>query len=118
MPRNLQPWGGLGLTTGLLDADSLAEALKLVMVEGKPMSLLTAWSDARRHAFETIVSPMSSRNKLRCHEVNPDEPTMDPFFRILLSPDEDEQRKKLGSMFHGWDTDMRQVLATHDGYKN
>ena len=114
---NLQPWGGLGLTTGLLDADSLADALELIMLKGEDISLLAAWSDARRRAFETIVSPMSSRNKARCHEVDPNEPTTDPFFKVLLSPSDDERQKELGSMLDGWDTNMRHVLAICNGEK-
>jgi 2-polyprenyl-6-methoxyphenol hydroxylase-like FAD-dependent oxidoreductase len=37
--------GAMGLTTGILDADALADALELIIHEGKPISVLDVYSD-------------------------------------------------------------------------
>ncbi|OOQ86326.1 hypothetical protein PEBR_21904 [Penicillium brasilianum] len=77
------PWGGLGLTTGILDVDSLADALGYVINDGMSESVLQAWSDARLDVFNNIVSPIASQNFRRCYEVDPETPFVDPFFRML-----------------------------------
>ncbi|KUL84860.1 hypothetical protein ZTR_08256 [Talaromyces verruculosus] len=60
------PFGALGLTTGLLDADAVADTLIMIMNEDKPVDLLNVYSDERKRVFQTFVDPMSSQNKLRC----------------------------------------------------
>ncbi|PCG94967.1 Monooxygenase, FAD-binding [Penicillium occitanis (nom. inval.)] len=77
------PWGGLGLTTGILDADSLAEALEYVVIRGRGEEILQAWSDARVDVFKNIVSPTATRNLRRCNEVDPNNPFSDRLFRMI-----------------------------------
>ncbi|RDL41315.1 Uncharacterized protein BP5553_01294 [Venustampulla echinocandica] len=81
------PWGGLGLTTGLLDADSLADALNFVINDGKPLSILRSWADARHAVFKDFINPVSTANKLRCHDTNPDDPKSDPFLKAVMEQD-------------------------------
>lgn len=57
------PTGGLGLTTGALDAFALAEILAAVENEGRDVGVLDAWSDDRRRMFIEIASPQATRNK-------------------------------------------------------
>ncbi|KAH8703175.1 hypothetical protein BGW36DRAFT_261156, partial [Talaromyces proteolyticus] len=77
------PWGGLGLTTGILDADSLADAFEYVINQGRGEEILQAWSNARLDVFKEIVSPTATRNLLRCHEVDPSNPFSDQLFRMI-----------------------------------
>ncbi|KAE8139523.1 hypothetical protein BDV38DRAFT_291238 [Aspergillus pseudotamarii] len=60
------PMGAMGLTTGLIDSEALADALELIIHEGKPISILDTYSDERRRVFQTFVDPTSTQNKLRC----------------------------------------------------
>ncbi|KAB5549533.1 hypothetical protein GE09DRAFT_176824 [Coniochaeta sp. 2T2.1] len=86
------PWGGLGLTTGLLDVDALGDAFELVLNEGKPDSVLDIWAQARHAVWKNIVDPMSTSNQLRCLNIDPDKPKEDPFFKILLERDAELQQ--------------------------
>ncbi|KAK7894366.1 hypothetical protein LTR67_006127 [Exophiala xenobiotica] len=45
------PIGGLGLTTGILDAGPMARALTAVIQRGAPESLLDRWSELRRKSW-------------------------------------------------------------------
>ncbi|OQV05081.1 FAD binding domain-containing protein [Cladophialophora immunda] len=45
------PIGGLGLTTGILDAGPMARALTAVIRRGAPESLLDRWSELRRNSW-------------------------------------------------------------------
>ncbi|KAL2831858.1 hypothetical protein BJY01DRAFT_254143 [Aspergillus pseudoustus] len=51
------PVGGLGLTTGLLDAALLARNLKQIITESGPLSLLKAYGETRRDVFQNVTSP-------------------------------------------------------------
>lgn len=106
----IQPWGGLGLSTGLLDADSLADALGYVIRQGMPRSLLQQWADARRHVFRDLVSPVSSANKSRCHETDPDNPTTDPFFDMLLKKDNEHDLQALAEAMSAMATDVTKFI--------
>ncbi|KAF2089669.1 FAD/NAD(P)-binding domain-containing protein [Saccharata proteae CBS 121410] len=53
------PYAGMGLGTGLLDASSLAEVLTSHLRRGAPDTLLDAWARARRDVFKNIVDPFS-----------------------------------------------------------
>lgn len=102
----------MGLTTGLLDADSLADTLEYVLVEGKPPLVMQAWADARREVFTSIVDPVSSANRLRCHDTDRDNPTSDPFFRMLLAEDNDAEREAVASSLAAMATDMSRLVGS------
>ncbi|OAL35153.1 hypothetical protein AYO20_05630 [Fonsecaea nubica] len=104
------PWGGLGLSTGLLDADSLADALTHVLSQGVSTSILRRWADARREVFLKLVSPISSANKLRCHETDPDNPNSDPFFEMLRKEDNEQELAALMSDMSEMATDVSQLI--------
>lgn len=65
------PVGGLGLTTGLLDAAHLAKALKQVILQGDNPKVLTTYSDVRRRIFMERTSPASTDNLLRLFSQDP-----------------------------------------------
>ncbi|KAL2787236.1 FAD binding domain-containing protein [Aspergillus keveii] len=105
------PWGGLGLTTGILDADSLADALEYVIKGGKPEAVLKTWSRARLDVFKNIVSPTATRNFRRCYETDPNNPLSEPFFRLIH-----ENSDGLIDLNRGYQqmaTDMSRLLHCH-----
>ncbi|CEJ60599.1 hypothetical protein PMG11_09168 [Penicillium brasilianum] len=66
------PVGGLGLTTGLLDAAHLAKALKQVIWHDDDPKVLTTYSDVRRRIFLERTSPLSTGNLLRLFSQDPE----------------------------------------------
>ncbi|KFY16144.1 hypothetical protein V491_05431 [Pseudogymnoascus sp. VKM F-3775] len=102
------PWGGLGLTTGILDADSLADALGFVINNGKPEAVLQAWSDARIDVFKNIVSPTATKNLLRCYEADPENPLLDPFFKMIH--ENSEELNSINQNYERMVTDMSQLV--------
>ncbi|KAK2685632.1 hypothetical protein QWA68_015437 [Fusarium oxysporum] len=72
------PIGGLGLCTGMLDADALAQALDLALnrFSCEPEAqeeCFKAYSSARRQVFQTVIYPTSSAAKTRLQCGNPDD---------------------------------------------
>ncbi|OJI96473.1 hypothetical protein ASPVEDRAFT_78242 [Aspergillus versicolor CBS 583.65] len=51
------PVGGLGLTTGLLDAALLGRNLKKIIVDNEPPSLLESYGETRRDVFQNVTNP-------------------------------------------------------------
>lgn len=82
----------------------MADALILVIKDGKPASILQTWADARLRIFKDIVSPTASKNKLRCHEADPNNPFADPFFRMIR--DKDGDLKCVNEAYERMVTDM------------
>lgn len=66
------PTGGLGLTTGLLDAAHVADALKKIILEGASEDILDSYSDARRKIFMENTGPTSKANMLRLYSQEPE----------------------------------------------
>lgn len=104
--------GGLGLNTGMLDADALAEALIMVLNEGVADQVLDMYSDTRRQVFGFFVDPMSTQNKLRVENHAPETASQtDGYLRILArGPTADEQRDMM-KPFETWRTDIRAMAA-------
>ncbi|KAL6248691.1 hypothetical protein RBB50_004946 [Rhinocladiella similis] len=105
------PWGALGLTTGLLDAESLADALDYVINHGKALSVLQTWSDSRRKAFATVTNPISTKNKLRCSDQNPDTAAKDDAFLKAIVDRDEEKLAEIAHSFDNWRTDMTQLVS-------
>jgi 2-polyprenyl-6-methoxyphenol hydroxylase-like FAD-dependent oxidoreductase len=81
------PFGGMGLTGGILDAGALGDVLIAVMKDGKSEALLTRYSDLRRKVFVEIVDPRSQANVRRISETDPDTVGQtDPFLKMLNDP--------------------------------
>lgn len=78
------PFGAFGLTSGLLDAAALADAL-IAMHNGKASAhALEYYADERRKVFTEIVNPLSQANKERLHDADPSTlGDRDPFLRRI-----------------------------------
>lgn len=106
------PVGGLGLCTGLLDVDLLYQAFDLIINHSyhDPQDLLAEYSAARRCVFQTLVSPISSANKLRLHESDPDDAALEDWFlRILRRGIPQEIGKAHSPLQQAWRTDIRSI---------
>lgn len=66
------PCGGLGLTSGLLDAVHLGPALTAVLHGRAPDAVLDEYAQARRDIFVNVTSPAASENKRRLMEADPE----------------------------------------------
>ena len=62
--------GGLGLTTGLLDATVCGNALGRIF-KGESDSLLDKYAESRRKVFLTFTNPVSILNKERVMSTDP-----------------------------------------------
>ncbi|KAL4878106.1 FAD/NAD(P)-binding domain-containing protein [Aspergillus karnatakaensis] len=102
------PYGAMGLNTGLLDGDALAEALIMILQEGKSDELLTVYSDARRKVFQTFVDPTTTANKLRLHAPDPAAAAYDDeYFRSMQDPTAEVLADAARPYFETWRTDMK-----------
>lgn len=59
------PVGGLGLTTGLLDASMLAQVLERVFCKGASSDLLNEYATTRRNVFVNYTDPTATANRQR-----------------------------------------------------
>lgn len=81
------PFGGMGLTGGILDAGALGDVLVAVINERKSEALLDRYSDLRRKVFLEVVDPRSQANVRRISETDPDTVGQtDPFLKMLNDP--------------------------------
>lgn len=99
----------MGLCTGLLDAEALADSIDLIINEGKTLALLDHYSYERQRVFQTFVNPVTTMNKLRC-TADPDLADEDWLLRLLnTNPGSLEGSEK--EYFDTWRTDMRSLIA-------
>lgn len=68
----VNPVGGLGLTSGLLDAVSLGDALVAVIEGKRDERVLDAYAAERRRVFMEVVSPTAQENRRRVGERDPE----------------------------------------------
>ncbi|KAF4957051.1 hypothetical protein FGADI_3465 [Fusarium gaditjirri] len=86
------PVGGLGMTTGLLDAAHLGKALTQVLNENAPETVLDEYAKARRDTFKNITDPMSTANLLRLRSTAPEDvATREKFFKMMNDPNKKAQ---------------------------
>jgi 2-polyprenyl-6-methoxyphenol hydroxylase-like FAD-dependent oxidoreductase len=106
----------MGLNTGLLDADALAETLIMVLAEGKPLELLDIYSDERRKVFQLFVDPVSTQNKLRVQNNDQEVATRDDwYFRLMANPSKEALMELATPYFETWKTDIRAIWQKRVG---
>ncbi|KAJ5768907.1 hypothetical protein N7520_003466 [Penicillium odoratum] len=103
------PYGAMGLNTGILDGDALAEALIMILNEGRSDDILTSYSDARRKVFQYFVDPTTTANKLRLHLPSETAAEDDDYLRSLQSLTPEALEKGAKPYFETWRTDIRAV---------
>ncbi|GAP36180.1 FAD-dependent oxidoreductase [Piscinibacter sakaiensis] len=89
------PCGGLGLTSGLLDAAHLGDALAAVVRGAAPDRVLDDYAAERRRIFLEFTSPTASENKRRLGERDPARRRADLERLQRLNDDPDLQRQVL-----------------------
>ena len=89
------PFGGLGLTSGLLDADVLGDALPPVIKQAADDVLLDRYADERRRIFLEITGPTAAENIRRLKETDPDKKRADRARLEKLKTDRHFQREAL-----------------------
>ncbi|KAL1980059.1 hypothetical protein VTN96DRAFT_4678 [Rasamsonia emersonii] len=91
------PFGGLGLTGGLLDAGALSDCLIAVLNNDVPDTVLDKYAELRRDIFLKVVDPTTQANIRRLFE-NDSETCRetDPFFRTLATASSSERQKIRG----------------------
>lgn len=92
------PFGGLGLTGGILDAGAVADAL-VGIHEGKTSdAILDKYAEVRRRIFVDTVDPTSQKNKERLHDDHPETlGDRDSFLHMLRTADVDDLQKVRGN---------------------
>ena len=88
------PFGGLGLTGGILDAAAISDALIGMYVGKAGDSILDKYVQIRRQIFVETVNPTSQANKLRLHDSDPDTiGDRDPFLNMLRNASFEELQR-------------------------
>lgn len=84
------PFGGLGLTGGLVDIEGLYECLAGIYEGKADDSILDKYSEIRRQKYLTIVDPISRDNVQRLFTQDPETVfETDPFIKLLKSLEND-----------------------------
>jgi len=88
------PFGGLGLTGGLLDAAAISDAL-IGIHQGKAGdAILDRYAVVRRDIFLETVNPTSQENKKRLQDSDPATVgERDPFLKLLREADEQQKQQ-------------------------
>ncbi|KAF2502666.1 FAD/NAD(P)-binding domain-containing protein [Lophium mytilinum] len=86
------PFGGMGLTSGIVDVGGLCDCL-LAIHHGKAGDeVLDIYSDKRMEKFKTVVDPISSSNFRRLFENDPEKAKEDDeFFKLCLKAESDNE---------------------------
>lgn len=89
------PYGGLGLTSGLLDADLLGDALPAVIKRAADDDLLDRYAQERQRVFREVTGPTAAENKRRLKETDPEKKRVDNERFNKLRDDAQFQREVL-----------------------
>lgn len=99
------PFGGLGLTGGMVDTRNLADCL-IGMRDGETdESILDKWDEVRREKWHNVINPVSSANLKRLNQKDPDAAIQqDEFFQLLKRAESDPSLLKgFGDVFRFYD---------------
>jgi len=89
------PFGGLGLTGGLVDVGGLAECLIGVQNGWAGDEILDKYDEIRREKFQEVINPVSSSNFLRVSATDPGEALVkDEFLMMVEKARTDKETRK------------------------
>lgn len=91
------PFGGLGLTGGLVDVGGLAECFEGIATGQADKSILDKYDEVRRGLWHSVINPISSSNFLRVSATDPETAAeKDEFLAMIETAGHDmEVRKEL-----------------------
>jgi len=92
------PLGGLGLTTGLLDAATLGNCLTRVIAKGESETLLDKYAEQRRKAWADVTDKESAAFKFRLSSMKPEHVAERNRYFNALNNDPDIHRRIADSM--------------------
>ena len=99
------PFGGLDLNGGMVDAGNIADCL-IGMLDGETDdSILDKWDEVRRGKWHNVINPVSSANLKRLNQKDPDAAIQqDEFFQLLKLAERDPNwLKGFGDVCHFYD---------------
>ncbi|KAJ4414865.1 hypothetical protein N0V82_007658 [Gnomoniopsis sp. IMI 355080] len=88
------PFGGMGLTGGLVDAGNLFDCLYGIATGQADDSILDKYSEIRIQKYQEIINPISSDNIKRLWDASPEAIQQDPFFQAVERAKTDEEFDK------------------------
>jgi 2-polyprenyl-6-methoxyphenol hydroxylase-like FAD-dependent oxidoreductase len=92
------PFGGLGLTGGIVDIGGLSDCL-IGIYEGKADdTILDKYSDVRREKFQTVTDPVSTDNITRLFNQDPEKALENDSFLKMLNNIKDDDKAQLEFM--------------------
>lgn len=107
------PFGAFGLTSGLLDAAALADALIAIHSGKASTNALEYYAVERRKVFTEIVNPFSQSNKERLHDADPSTlGDRDPFLRRIIENNLQSSAEKRKLRLPNLATDMSQIYKS------
>lgn len=111
------PIGGLGLCTGILDADALAQTLDLALHRyvSDPhlqQQCFKTYSASRRWVFQNVVHPTSSAAKTRLQSGNPDDLVEEDWYYLTLrNGDKNAIDKMHDGLLNHWRSNIAAEMA-------
>ena len=84
------PFGGMGLTGGIMDIDGLFQCLEGIHSRQTDETILTKWSDVQRQKWHEVINPISTGNIRRLFAQDPDKALEnDEFLQIVKKAETD-----------------------------
>lgn len=89
------PFGGLGLTGGIVDVGGLYDCLAGIFEGKADASILDKYSEVRREKYQTITDPISQDNIRRLFDQDPDKAAEnDEFIKMLKTIENDVEAQR------------------------
>jgi 2-polyprenyl-6-methoxyphenol hydroxylase-like FAD-dependent oxidoreductase len=98
VPAVCNPFGGLGLTGGLVDIEGLYECMIGVHDGKADDSIFDKYSEIRREKYKTIVDPVSTENIKRLYTQDPEKALETDSFLKLLNDIKDDPKAQIDFM--------------------
>jgi len=90
------PFGGLGLTGGIVDIEGLFDCLRGIHANKAPISILEKYSEVRLQRWHDIINPVSSSNLRRLAQTDPETAMEeDEFLQIVKRAETDHEFSKV-----------------------
>lgn len=89
------PFGGMGLTGGLVDVGDLAECLEGIEKGVAGNDILKKYCEVRRQKWRDVIDPISSGNFIRVSATDPEKAReVDPFLEMVKKMETDRELRK------------------------